>query len=954
MLNGIQIKSGTGYATHYVNVADYYDESQKIVGFWVGRLQERLGLSGEVADGALDALMAGRSPATGEVLRPLAGAKNSVAANDFVCSAPKSVSLQAMVDPRIIPVFEAACRRAVELLETYVDTRVRVGGRNELRETGEFMAALYLHDTSRALDPQLHMHCVVPNLTWDPVEEKFKAINARRMYEALPLVTEFFRSNLAEALHELGYETEASFDKNGKSLGFEIKGIPASLREKFSQRSKDKTKAVEQLEAELGREATGVEVAGVVRRTRDAKLTNISKAEVRERQFARMTAAERELLGSLRVESEAAVQARTHSPMTAERVEEPELAPEQELKAAAREGPGLREKLGELYWEVRGFAQSRITSATVKSFNYAIDHVFERVSVAKKEKVFEHALRHGRGKVHMAALERLLEQEIKAGRILNQGRSIATKETLEREERLIDNINRGIGKFGQFGLAEEVRTAMRPEEQAAIDTVLDSRDRVVAIQGFAGARTPTVLRVLQDALRGSGVRVTTVTPTGAGLNALRSAGVTEAIPLGRLISEEGKWQDYIPLGHHIFEGQQRSEYRGHVLLVDQAGRISARQLDTFLDVTERLGCRAVLMGDTRQVRSVEAGDAFRILQKDSKLQTVKVSTVIEQRGKYRDALKALREDPALGFAKLSQMGAIRHAESEVLHMETAKRYVELLKKPNRRGDERSVLAVASNRGLLLGTTDAIRSLLRSDKKIRAERNHKTLRNLHFTLAQKRDTRNYKPGQFLVFHKTTKSAKYGESFRIRAVVAGRIIASHGIKRWVVVTKKQAKCFDVFERTKTQVGKGDKLLLQKSMVSDAGRLFWFKSRFRSGEIVEVKRHDVLGRIVLKDGRVLPRDYQQYTHAWVLTPYAAQNRTADSVVLAARWMARESFYVAASRGRESIDVFTDDRAWLQDSIKTTSTRMAALEFEKELGRKGPSMERGADMSVGKGMRG
>jgi ATP-dependent exoDNAse (exonuclease V) alpha subunit len=68
----------------------------------------------------------------------------------------------------------------------------------------------------------------------------------------------------------------------------------------------------------------------------------------------------------------------------------------------------------------------------------------------------------------------------------------------------------------------------------------------------------------------------------------------------------------------------------------------------------------------------------------------------------------------------------------------------------------------------------------------------------------------------------------------------------------------------------------------------------------------------------------------------------------------MARESFYVAASRGRESIDVFTDDRAWLQDSIKTTSTRMAALEFEKELGRKGPSMERGADMSVGKGMRG
>jgi conjugative relaxase-like TrwC/TraI family protein len=65
---------------------------------------------------------------------------------------------------------------ALREFEVFASTRVRAGGANVDRRTGNFAAALFTHDTSRALDPHLHTHCIVFNATFDAAENRWKAL----------------------------------------------------------------------------------------------------------------------------------------------------------------------------------------------------------------------------------------------------------------------------------------------------------------------------------------------------------------------------------------------------------------------------------------------------------------------------------------------------------------------------------------------------------------------------------------------------------------------------------------------------------------------------------------------------------------------------------------------------------------------------------------------------------
>ena len=373
----------------------------------------------------------------------------------------------------------------------------------------------------------------------------------------------------------------------------------------------------------------------------------------------------------------------------------------------------------------------------------------------------------------------------------------------------------------------------------------------------------------------------------------------------------------------------------------------------FLDLTESLNCRVVMVGDTRQLQSVDAGDAFRILQKDSRLETFKLTSIFRQSGKYRDAVKALRDDPVLGFNKLGKIGAIREMPESEVYSKAAKEVTDLFAKPNLKGEARSVLAVSPTWAGVGKLTAAIRTNLKGAKLLGREKSHKTLKDRHWTEAQKRDVRNYKAGDYLMFQRSTRVAKKGEVFKVREVKGGKIFATQG-KKTVVFTKKQTKCFNVYERNRVQVAKGDRLLLQRNMNIKGRGVFGRSTAFRNGKLVTVKNHDWRGRIVLDDGRVIPQDYQLFTHGWAVTAHAAQGKTMDSVVVAGNRMSRETFYVAVSRGRESVAVFTSDKQGLAESACASSERLAALELAQERAKEqSASQSRQASQSHGLGMR-
>jgi len=180
----------------------------------------------------------------------------------------------------------------------------------------------------------------------------------------------------------------------------------------------------------------------------------------------------------------------------------------------------------------------------------------------------------------------------------------------------------------------------------------------------------------------------------------------------------------------------------------------------------------------------------------------------------------------------------------------------------------------------------------------------------------------------------KGASKNEALEVAGVRGNKVVArnAHGEER--EFTSKQARCFEVYERREIEVAANDRLLLT------ANRL---ESGFRAtnGEVVTVSCVDEQGRIKLQDGRVMPEAYRHFDHGYAVTAHRSQGKSVDAVVISGDAMKKELFYVAASRGRESVTVVTSDRELLRESVARSGARQSASELARKAQR--PGLQRG-----------
>jgi conjugative relaxase-like TrwC/TraI family protein len=473
---------GAGYAQRHLEHSDYYDEHRKVQGEWQGLGAELLDLRGNVTHEQFEAIREGLHPETREFLRPRHGAdrtnndgsEQSKARSlyDLTFSAPKSVSIQATVgkDVRLIAAHDKAVRDALAEGENYAATRVRLNGANEDRTTANWIVAAYRHDTSREFDPQLHTHAVAANLTYDGVEGRWKALQASGLYERRAYLTEVYRNALAHEVRSLGYEIEARRDSQGRDRGFEIRGVPEGLLERYSQRSAQRDTAIDEFTKEYDRKPTDNEVAVLVRESRADKLMEVSTEKVLQQQRARLSPEESYILERLRGSS---------------------------LEYSRNVPPEI----------------SRATD----SLQYAKEHLFERRSVVHDHELLAEALRHGRGHADLGHLHGTLEVEQSQEKLIHAGSRLATRDSLDREQRMVAMVDRGIDRYGRFGGERDFHPVehLRDEQKHAVHQVLDSRDFVINLRGAAGTGKTATLQGIGRGLRESGREVTAVAATVA-------------------------------------------------------------------------------------------------------------------------------------------------------------------------------------------------------------------------------------------------------------------------------------------------------------------------------------------------------------------------------------------------------------------------------------------------------
>ena len=532
--------------------------------------------------------------------------------------------------------------------------------------------------------------------------------------------------------------------ENGQERGFEIAGIAEETLAKFSQRSEQRDLAIAAFAEENGRMPSNGEIAVLVRESRADKLLAISTEEVKAQQASRLTPTERAQLETL-------------------------------YDQAQQHGP--RREQGE----------------AAASLLYAREHVFERVSVAQEHELKREALQHGRGLLDLAELKTAALREEQAGVLLKAGRDVATSESLARERQMVAAINQGQGQYARLGGADEftVSDRLRPEQKQAVEVVLDSRDLAVNLRGAAGTGKTATLQEIQRGVAEGGREIVAVAPTRSAVEELARVGFAQALTVERLLQDP----------------REQERLRGQVLVVDEAGMVSSRQMSRLLELATDGRAQIVFSGDTRQIQSVEAGDALRVLERESHLRSVSLSQVQRQTlAAYRGAVEELRQDPARGFKRLEEMGAVREVEWSLRPQEVSKAYRAALAQPNAQGQSCQVLVVAPTHEEIRRLTEVIRADRERAGELGESQPMAQHVPLHWTEAQKKQTHKYRPGLVLEFHKATRDVAKNEAVEVVAVEKDQLRARKESGEEITLTRRQAQAFAVYERKEIVGGCG----------------------------------------------------------------------------------------------------------------------------------------------------
>jgi len=401
---------------------------------------------------------------------------------------------------------------------------------------------------------------------------------------------------------------------------------------------------------------------------------------------------------------------------------------------------------------------------------------------------------------------------------------------------------------------------------------------------------------------------------------LRKVGFSDATTIQRLLQDQ----------------RAQTEARGKVLIVDEAGMVSGRQMAELLQLAERQSARVVFSGDTRQIQSVEAGDALRVLEKESHLKSTSLTQVQRQTAQdYREAIQELRRNPERGFEKLDQIGAVREVAWEDRARTVAQAWREAGSQLNGKGVRSNVLVVCATHEEIGNVTEAIRAERKRSGELGESARMDRLVPQNYTTAQKCEPLNFRAGQVLVFHRATKDVDRNEALVVVRVGKHNIVVRDRAGMERELTSKQAKCFEVYERRAIEVAPNDKLVLTANRREPGFRA-------TNGETATVSHVDKQGRIELQDGRTLPANYRHFDYGYAVTAHRSQGKSVDAVVISGDAMKKELFYVAASRGRESVTVVTSDKDLLRQSVARSGERQSASELVRKMGRDQPRLKR------------
>ena len=888
MVASVSALTSSAQASSYYEADDYYAEGGLSPSEWQGAGAEALGLSGEVDRDQFRDLLDGKI-GDQQLGTYRHGQLEHRPGWDVTLSAPKSVSIMAEVagDRRLIAAHGQAVKTAMAHVETHMAaTRVRDGGTVTREATGNLVVASFQHGTSRAQDPQLHTHNVIMNATRGE-DGTWRSLEPRAVYQLQKQIGAIYRQELALKVRELGYEIEV-----GKDSLFEVKGVSSEVIGAFSTRSAE-------IEAALGERGTSRDAASAAEKQIAALDTRQAKIAT---DHAALVADWRETASAAGFGTDARLamvrQAENHAPSPAHRADMAEQAMMADRAVA-----------------------------------YAADKLGERQSVFSAAALHEEAGRIGLGKVGYAGIGAAIDAATKQGGLIDRtfldrrGAEFAgftTRQNVETETKMLRIEAEGRDALAPiaspFAAAKAVASAAtqaeragfgwNADQRAATEQLLTSRNRVTALQGYAGtAKTTTVLATFAREAEAHGVSVVGLAPTASA-----------AMVLGEAL---GARSDTV--ARHLLS-PERSQGQPAAWIVDEASLLSARDTARLFDLADKHGARIILVGDVKQLGSVGAGAAFGQLQ-GAGMETAKLAEIVRQTNAATNeaVLASIEGDARKALAALDRGGGqiIESACRAERFAAIAERYAGL----DKASRARTLVIEPSREGRDALTADIRDALTRREELTGPSVTVESLANKGLTRAEARDPMSYAKGDVVRFTRdyADKGVTRSEAYRVESidpVKAAIALKSEGghevdwrLRQW------GAGKVQTFTPQPMDLKTGDAIRFNRND-REAGRINGGR-----GEVIAVDEQTRTATIQTARGTIetlnldSARD-RHIAHAYVDTAFAAQGRTADHVIIhadskATNLVDQKSFYVGISRAKESATIYTNDRSKLVSAI-------------------------------------
>jgi conjugative relaxase-like TrwC/TraI family protein len=869
MLSISKITSSKAAGSYYEK-DDYYakdDPNHQKQSKWLGIGAKKLGLQGEVVKEDFQKILSGKLPNGQSLGKNRDGEFVHDAGRDLTFSAPKSVSIMALVynDERLIEAHNLAVARAIDVIERdFLKTRTITEKQVIIESANNLVAATFRHFTSREQDPQLHTHTIIANATADKTGF-WKCAFFDEIYNNKKLIGAIYRSELAREVKNLGYEIAAK----GKDSLFELKNIPQELIEHFSTRSK-------KIREKAGVDASQRKLEQTTLKTRTRKKEGENLKDFWQEKL--------KTFGDIQITKPI----KTSQAITVE----------------------TKHKVA------------------LEAVEYAINHLSERKTIFKSSEISEIALNDKLSLINIDDINKAInyltakQENLLLAKRSNLVNYYTTKSALDSELQIIDLMKSGQNKFlpivnSSLSKYQNLTQLLNDGQRKSAELILTAKDQFIGIQGYAGVGKTFMLKSVNQIAKKEGKTLIGLSPTGVATKNLENEAGIKSMTLQRFLAK----YDGVAQGRGTKAGRvlMQEEFRNKIIVVDESSMISTLQMKNFLTIAKELNFRIVFVGDIKQLDAIEAGIPFHEMQRNG-LKTAKMTEILRQNNLNlkKAVYETINRNIAQTFKKIDLN--VREVKEEKV-VKTA--IAEFLKLNSEQRSKTLILTPANE------TRQKVNEIIsnklaeeRSDKNNKEE-SQTIYVNKNLTESQKTKSYNYEVGDVILFNKNR------EGLNVRKNQYCLITGVNSKEN--LITIKNNKNQEISFNPQSLKGKAKQLHLEVFSVENKifriGDKIAFNKAINKLRIHNSDQATITNisadkiTIKLENGRTITfaavsNEIKHIDHSYAITAHKAQGLTCDNVIAVVeshrkQLTTQKNFYVSISRAKQNALIITDHKA-------------------------------------------